>query len=154
MFRLHDRGALRNRNARIIVNPSNELSPDSKTDAREPGGSRDARSSASTDDPQYLKAVDTVRSTLDKLRGCSEQEQEELQSDILQLQQMHDKLATGRVEIVIFGEISTGKSALINALVGRTVAEVDVQGGWTREAAGTPWETAEYHLPGFDSLPR
>ena len=127
------------------MNPSEEPLPTSA--ARE---SLAVDASSPSDDPQFSKAVDTVRSTLEKLRGCSGQEREELQADIQQLQEMHDKLATGRVEIVIFGEISTGKSALINALVGRTVAEVDVQGGWTQEVAGTAWETAEYHLPGFD----
>ena len=38
------------------------------------------------------------------------------------------------------GEISTGKSALINALVGRDVAAVDVQGGWTKEIWKVNWE--------------
>ena len=64
---------------------------------------------------------------------------------------MYEKVSNGRVEIVIFGEISTGKSALINALIGREVAEVDVQGGWTKQVWGTQWEGADYHLPGLDS---
>jgi GTP-binding protein EngB required for normal cell division len=54
------------------------------------------------------------------------------------------KLETGRVEIVLFGEIDVGKSALINALVGQAVAEVDVRGGWRRSRGGLPrarcWE--------------
>ena len=62
---------------------------------------------------------------------------------------MHDKLTSGRVEIVIFGEISTGKSALINALVGRDVASVDVRGGWTREVWHVAWDGTGYTLPGL-----
>src|SRR6185503_12918755 len=62
---------------------------------------------------------------------------------------MHDKLTSGRVEIVIFGEISTGKSALINALVGQAVASVDVRGGWTKEVWHVAWEGCGYRLPGL-----
>jgi hypothetical protein len=50
---------------------------------------------------------------------------------------------------VIFGEISTGKSALINALVGRDVASVDVRGGWTREIWHVAWDGTGYTLPGL-----
>src|SRR5690349_14085986 len=62
---------------------------------------------------------------------------------------MHDKLTSGRVEIVIFGEISTGKSALINALVGSQVSAVDVRGGWTKEVWHVAWSGAGYALPGL-----
>src|SRR5687768_2350296 len=62
---------------------------------------------------------------------------------------MHEKLVAGRVEIVIFGEISTGKSALINALVGRDIASVDVRGGWTKEVWHVAWEGTGYTLPGL-----
>jgi small GTP-binding protein len=63
---------------------------------------------------------------------------------------MQQKLAGGRVEIVVFGEISTGKSALINALVGRPVASVNVQGGWTRKLGQVEWDTAGYVVPGLE----
>ncbi len=53
------------------------------------------------------------------------------------------------VEIVLFGEIDTGKSALINALVGQAVAEVDVRGGWTKEVWSTTWSGCGYCVPGF-----
>ena len=46
---------------------------------------------------------------------------------------------------------STGKSALINALVGRDVAEVDVQGGWTKQIRSEQWDTCEYRVPGADN---
>ena len=62
---------------------------------------------------------------------------------------MANKLLRGRVEIVVFGEISTGKSALINALVGRDVAAVDVQGGWTKEVWRVDWDGAGYCIPGL-----
>ena len=99
---------------------------------------------------QYREAIESVQKTLGRMRGCSDRERTELQADIAQLQEMHDKVSKGRVEIVIFGEISTGKSALINALIGRQVAEVDVQGGWTKQVWGTSWDGCGYRIPGAD----
>ena len=104
----------------------------------------------STDDQQFKQAIEAVQSTLSKLREGSESEQKELQADIQQLSEMYDKATGGRVEIVIFGEISTGKSAMINALIGRHVADVDVQGGWTKQVWGTNWEGAGHVVPGLD----
>jgi len=104
----------------------------------------------STDDQQFKQAIEAVQSTLSKLRESSESEQKELQADIQQLSDMYDKATGGRVEIVIFGEISTGKSAMINALIGHHVADVDVQGGWTKEVWGTNWEGAGHVVPGLD----
>ncbi len=102
------------------------------------------------EDRNYQEAVASVENTLARLRGCPPQELEQLQQDIAQLNAMYQKVTTGRVEIVIFGEISTGKSALINALVGRAVAEVDVQGGWTKQVWGTAWDGCGYRVPGLD----
>lgn len=99
---------------------------------------------------QFRRAIASVESTLTKLRECSPQERERLQRDIEQLQLMYTKATTGRIEIVVFGEISTGKSAMINALVGKPVADVDVQGGWTKSVQASKWENCEYHLPGFE----
>jgi small GTP-binding protein len=106
-------------------------------------------SKAIVQDEGYQQAIASVQKTLDKLRGCRPEERQRLQQDFLQMQEMLEKLNNGRVEIVVFGEISTGKSALINALIGEQVAEVDVQGGWTKEVAQTAWQTCEYQLPGF-----
>ncbi|HUG70010.1 MAG TPA: GTP-binding protein [Pirellulaceae bacterium] len=100
-------------------------------------------------DDHYQRAIKSLTQTLEKLRNCSEEERRILQNDLRQLQDMSNKLTSGRVEIVVFGEISTGKSALINALVGREVAAVDVQGGWTKEIWRVDWEGAGYCIPGL-----
>ena len=105
----------------------------------------------SIDDPQYREAVKSVEDTLAQLKGCSEEERKGLQRDIDQLTEMYEKVTTGRIEIVIFGEISTGKSAMINALIGRAVAAVDVQGGWTKQIWGTEWEGSGHRIPGLES---
>jgi len=100
-------------------------------------------------DENYDRAVAAIERTIDKLRRCSDDEREMLRKEFHQLRDMADKLANGRVEIVVFGEISTGKSALINAIVGRQVTEVDVQGGWTKETWHVGWETVGYRVPGL-----
>jgi GTP-binding protein Era len=104
--------------------------------------------SAQTPD-SYQQALTAVEQTLDRVRQCSDDEKARLRAELAGLRQMHDKLVSGRVEIVIFGEISTGKSALINALVGRDVASVDVRGGWTREIWQVAWDGTGYTLPGL-----
>jgi small GTP-binding protein len=100
-------------------------------------------------DQHYDRALASLQQTVAKLRRCSPEEKEKLQRDLTQLQEMVAKLTSGRVEIVVFGEISTGKSALINALVEQDVAAVDVQGGWTREVWHVPWEGCAYCVPGL-----
>lgn len=102
-------------------------------------------------DENYHRAMSSVEQTLQKLRNCVPEERERLRRDLSQLEEMLRKLESGRVEIVVFGEISTGKSALINALIGREVSSVDVQGGWTKEVWQFGWETAGYHVPGLES---
>lgn len=98
----------------------------------------------------FQDALATVRKAVERYRGCTPEEKEQLRNDLSQLQEMERKLTAGRVEIVIFGEISTGKSALINALAGKQVAEVDVQGGWTKQSQSVAWEETDYVIPGLD----
>jgi GTPase len=100
-------------------------------------------------DDSYQQALASVEQTLARVRDCTDEEKSRLRAELAGLRQMLDKLTSGRVEIVIFGEISTGKSALINALVGRDVASVDVRGGWTREIWHVAWDGTGYTLPGL-----
>lgn len=101
-------------------------------------------------DISYDEALASVRQAIDHFRGCSAEERAALQRDLDQLHAMAEKLAAGRVEIVVFGEISTGKSALINALVGEAVTSVSVRGGWTKDVWHVGWEGAGYCVPGLD----
>ena len=100
-------------------------------------------------DDTFLAAIETVRGAIAQFQGCSDEEREELQHDLDELGRMAEKLESGRVEIVVFGEISTGKSALVNALVGQDLTQVNVQGGWTKDLWQVPWEGTGYCVPGF-----
>jgi small GTP-binding protein len=100
-------------------------------------------------DPHYRSALASLEQTLDQLKGCSAQEKAALRTELANLEKMQEKLTGGRVEIAVFGEISTGKSALINALVGEQVASVNVQGGWTKELGRVDWQSG-YVVPGLE----
>lgn len=101
------------------------------------------------EDGAYREAMRSVEHIIDRLGRCSDAEKQKLRGELAGMRQMHDKLLSGRVEIVIFGEISTGKSALINALVGEEVAAVDVRGGWTKELRHVAWNGTGYSIPGL-----
>lgn len=94
-------------------------------------------------------ALQAVRRAIDQFAECTDEERAELRQDLDALEQMAEKLRAGRVDIVVFGEISTGKSALINALVGEQQTEVNVRGGWTQDVWQVPWMASGYCLPGF-----
>ncbi len=111
----------------------------------------DSKPNAAGHHHQYRQAIESVQATLTKIRGCDPAEQDKLKSDVTQLNEMYEKITQGKVEIVIFGEISTGKSAMINALIGKQVADVDVQGGWTKQVWGTVWDGAGHRVRGLES---
>ncbi len=94
---------------------------------------------ATDQDRDYQDALATVQRTLERVKTADPRERDELVREWSSLTEMATKLENGRVDIVLFGEVSSGKSALINALVGRYVAEVDVRGGWTKEAWRVGW---------------
>ena len=99
----------------------------------------------------FAAAVEAVRAAIAKFDQCTEEELLHLQSDIDDLERMAEKLQSGRIDIVVFGEISTGKSALVNALVGEQKTKVNVQGGWTKDLWHIAWDELGFSLPGFDN---
>lgn len=56
-----------------------------------------------------------------------------------ELAQLRERRAAGEVHAVLFGEISTGKSALVRALLPGAQAHSDVRGGTTRELLRYRW---------------
>ncbi len=76
-----------------------------------------------------LAAADDLRAT----------ERQAVAKELQAIEEMIRKLEAGRVEIAAYGEINAGKSALLNALLGRPVFEVAAVGGKTRERAHAEW---------------
>lgn len=64
-----------------------------------------------------------------------------------ELAELERRRSAGEIHVAVFGEISTGKSALIRALLPNAETVSDVRGGTTRELARYRW-----HSPGGDSL--
>ncbi len=113
-------------------------------------GDEPRRGNDMSHDVAYTDALASVQHAIGQFAGCSEAEKAALTRELAELEAISRKLEEGRVEIVIFGEIDTGKSALINALVGKSVAQVDVRGGWTKEVWSATWNGAGYVVPGFE----
>lgn len=102
-----------------------------------------------TDHQNYLNALASIKKTIESYEGCSEDERAALTREIAELRSIEEKLTSGRVDIVLFGEISKGKSSLINALIGQAVAKVDVRGGTTIDLRNWTWESCSYRIPGL-----
>lgn len=102
-----------------------------------------------SDHQNYLSALASIKKTIETYEGCSEEERSALTREIAELRSIEEKLTAGRVDIVLFGEISKGKSSLINALIGQSVAKVDVRGGTTIDLRNWTWESCSYRIPGL-----
>lgn len=68
---------------------------------------------------------------------------ETLAHDYAAVQSMLDKLEHGHLHIAAFGRVSTGKSSLLNALIGEERFTVSPLHGETRRSAIEPWSEIE-----------
>lgn len=108
-------------------------------------------------DGHLLLAADSLRALLDD-PAVPPALREQLAGEYAELESMLAKLEHGRIHIAVFGRVSVGKSALLNALLGRDAFDVGVLHGTTRVRAEQPWqEGGDEHLrlidtPGIDEL--
>ncbi|MCA9772744.1 MAG: DUF697 domain-containing protein [Myxococcales bacterium] len=85
------------------------------------------------------RARDQLRRLLAERDRMGPEERAHLSELFADLEGELGRLEAGEVRVAVFGEVSVGKSALLNALVGRRVFDVHPRGGWTREVSDAPW---------------
>jgi len=108
-------------------------------------------------DAHLLRAADSLRALLDDT-SLPPELREQLAVEFAEVEAMLDKIERGRIHIAVFGRVSVGKSALLNALLGRDAFTVGVLHGTTRERAAQDWrEAGDEHVqlidtPGIDEL--
>ena len=82
----------------------------------------------------------------------------QLAADFVEVERLLGKLERGDIHIAVFGRVSVGKSALLNALAGRELFEVGVLHGTTQVHSLADWQEAGagkvvlIDTPGIDEL--
>lgn len=103
------------------------------------------------------QAADSLRALLDD-PAIPRDVRESLAADYAQVETMLDKLEHGHIHLAVFGRVSVGKSALLNALLGQRAFDVGVLHGTTTQANLLRWQEASadgVHLidtPGINEL--
>jgi small GTP-binding protein len=87
-------------------------------------------------------ARESLRELVDDKR-LPEGVRESLAQDYDAVRAMLDKLEHGHVHLAVFGRVSTGKSSLLNALIGEPVFTVSPLHGETRRSEMQPWREKE-----------
>jgi small GTP-binding protein len=127
---------------RWLASPSNDLDP-----------------TTNSGDKHLSLARESLRELIDdpRLPGGV---RETLASDYAQVKAMLDKLENGHVHIAAFGRVSTGKSSLLNALLGKERFSVSPLHGETTRADMGQWREVEdqgvffIDTPGIDEAHR
>ena len=109
------------------------------------------------DDGSSSRVADSLRSLLDD-PTIPASVRSELAADFSRIEGMLARLERGELHVAVFGRVSTGKSALGNALLGRAAFEVGVLHGTTVEAGQAPLDEARHDglvlidTPGINEL--
>lgn len=97
----------------------------------------------------YDQSLDSLRKLARSLDDDSP-ERQAVEGELDALDAMLEKLETGTVTIAVFGEINTGKSSLLNALLGESRFETDVRGGQTVIADREEWRRVQKQIASSD----
>ena len=94
---------------------------------------------------QYItgihEATEALKKVIRSVDTLPDDEQVLFDEDIKELKNMLQKLDDCHIEIAVFGEVSSGKSALLNALLGRGVFPIGAAHGVTKELQKEEWDT-------------
>lgn len=86
-------------------------------------------------------AADSLRALLDD-PAIPRSVRDALAADYAQVEAMLDKIEHGHIHLAVFGRVSVGKSALLNALLGQRAFDVGVLHGTTTRAHHHAWQEA------------
>ena len=116
-----------------------------------------ATTPARSDTTGSTRVADSLRHLLDD-PGIPASVRSELAADFSRLESMLARLERGELHVAVFGRVSTGKSALGNALLGRAAFQVGVLHGTTTEAEQATLDEARHDglvlidTPGINEL--
>lgn len=95
------------------------------------------------DEPDHLTlARESLRELINDTR-LPAGVRESLSHDYDAVESMLDKLEHGHIHLSVFGRVSTGKSSLLNALIGKQAFAVSPLHGETRRSAIEPWDEVQ-----------
>jgi len=129
------------------------LRRESRDDAVPPSSPSTARPG----DDHLARAADSLRALLDD-PSIPAEVRASLAGDYREIEGMLDKLEHGDLHLAVFGRVSVGKSALLNALIGFDAFQVGVLHGTTTQQQRLKWEVVAdsgVHLidtPGINEL--
>ncbi|MCP5137282.1 MAG: DUF697 domain-containing protein [Gammaproteobacteria bacterium] len=109
------------------------------------------------DSKPLSRARHSLRALLDDPR-VPDQVRESLAADFQQVELMLNKLDQGQLHIAVFGRVSVGKSALLNALLGHEEFRTSPLHGETRDARAAAWREVDagglylIDTPGIDEI--
>jgi small GTP-binding protein len=119
--------------------------------------SADETRNPASGDQHLLSAAASLRQLLED-KSIPDQVRADLEQDYAQVEAMCDKLTDGDIHIAAFGEVSSGKSSLLNALLGEARFEVSPLHGMTQRSEIARWRESDsggVHLidtPGINEL--
>jgi len=101
--------------------------------------SKNSQSATADSGDHHLQlARESLRELIDDPR-VPESVREELEHEYRKVRQMLDKLENDEIHIAVYGRVSVGKSALLNALLGESRFSTSPLHGMTREIASGNW---------------
>ncbi len=95
----------------------------------------------------YRRAQDVLKGLLTQL-DLSPRERTGLETEIISLERMMDRLDRAVVQIAVFGMVGRGKSSLLNALIGQDVFETGPIHGVTQMVQSAQWSIERESLTG------
>ncbi len=103
---------------------------------------RKRRASDGDDDDHLTLARESLRELIDDSR-LPAGVRDSLAHDYEAVESMLEKIEHGHIHLAVFGRVSTGKSSLLNALIGEQTFSVSPLHGETKFSSIEPWNEVE-----------